>query len=123
MNVFIEIDENICIGVGKCEEVEPNAVELGDDGVSRPLPGIALPEDRAETICKTLEPMLTPERIARIDGVLAARLGSVVAAVEDTYDRDRGAGAGRRRSGVGALSRRSGHPTGSPCARGRRSRR
>lgn len=39
-----------------------------------------------ETICKTLEPMLTPERIARIDGVLAARLGSVVAAVEDTYD-------------------------------------
>src|SRR6478736_9071573 len=38
------------------------------------------------TICKTLEPMLTPERIARIDAVLAARLGSVVAAVEDTYD-------------------------------------
>lgn len=40
----------------------------------------------AETICKTLEPMLTPERIARIDGVLAARLGSITAAVEDTYD-------------------------------------
>lgn len=39
-----------------------------------------------ETICKTLEPMLTPERIARIDGVLAARLGSITAAVEDTYD-------------------------------------
>ena len=40
----------------------------------------------AETICKTLEPMLTPERIARIDAVLAARLASVTAAVEDTYD-------------------------------------
>ena len=30
--------------------------------------------------------MLTPERIARIDAVLAARLASVVTAVEDTYD-------------------------------------
>lgn len=30
--------------------------------------------------------MLTPERIARIDGVLAARLASVVTIVEDTYD-------------------------------------
>jgi tRNA (guanosine-2'-O-)-methyltransferase len=39
-----------------------------------------------ETICKTLEHMLTPERIARIDAVLAARLGSITAAVEDTYD-------------------------------------
>jgi tRNA (guanosine-2'-O-)-methyltransferase len=37
-------------------------------------------------ICAALEPMLTPERIARIDQVLAARLGSVAAAVEDTYD-------------------------------------
>jgi len=39
-----------------------------------------------EAICRALEPMLTPERIARIDAVLAQRLASVVAAVEDTYD-------------------------------------
>ena len=39
-----------------------------------------------EVVCKTLEPMLTPERIARIDQVIEARLASVVAAVEDTYD-------------------------------------
>ncbi len=39
-----------------------------------------------EVICRTLEPMLTPERIARIDSVLEARLGSVTLAVEDTYD-------------------------------------
>lgn len=39
-----------------------------------------------EVICSTLEPMLTPERIARIDAVLDARLGSVTLAVEDTYD-------------------------------------
>ena len=31
-------------------------------------------------------PMMTPERIARIDEVLASRLASVVTAVEDTYD-------------------------------------
>jgi tRNA (guanosine-2'-O-)-methyltransferase len=39
-----------------------------------------------DAICRALEPMLTPERIARIDAVLDARLGSVTAAVEDTYD-------------------------------------
>ena len=40
----------------------------------------------AEAVCRTLAPMLTGERIARIDQVLAARLGSVVTLVEDTYD-------------------------------------
>ena len=39
-----------------------------------------------EAVCTALEPLLTAERIARIDAVLAARLGSVVAADEDTYD-------------------------------------
>jgi tRNA (guanosine-2'-O-)-methyltransferase len=39
-----------------------------------------------DTICRVLEPMLTAERIARIDAVLAARLASVATAVEDTYD-------------------------------------
>jgi ferredoxin len=53
MKVFVAIDADVCIGVGKCEELEPNAVELGDDGISRPLPGIALPQERAERICKT----------------------------------------------------------------------
>jgi tRNA (guanosine-2'-O-)-methyltransferase len=37
-------------------------------------------------VCDALEPLLTPERIARIDHVLDARLTSVTAAVEDTYD-------------------------------------
>jgi tRNA (guanosine-2'-O-)-methyltransferase len=40
----------------------------------------------AETVCSTLQPMLTIERITRIDSVLAARLASVVTLVEDTYD-------------------------------------
>jgi len=37
-------------------------------------------------VCGALEDLLTPERIARIDAVLDARLGSLTAAVEDTYD-------------------------------------
>jgi len=39
-----------------------------------------------EAVCEALAPLLTAERIARIDQVLAARLGSVVTLVEDTYD-------------------------------------
>lgn len=39
-----------------------------------------------DEVCRVLEPMLTPERIARIDRVLAARLASVITVVEDTYD-------------------------------------
>ncbi|HSD90522.1 MAG TPA: RNA methyltransferase [Kofleriaceae bacterium] len=39
-----------------------------------------------DAVCRALEPLLTPDRIARIDAVLAMRLGSIVAAVEDTYD-------------------------------------
>jgi tRNA (guanosine-2'-O-)-methyltransferase len=39
-----------------------------------------------ERVCGALQSMLTPERIARIDSVLDARLASLAAAVEDTYD-------------------------------------
>ncbi len=39
-----------------------------------------------DVICRVLEPMLTAERIARIDAVLGARLASVATVVEDTYD-------------------------------------
>jgi tRNA (guanosine-2'-O-)-methyltransferase len=37
-------------------------------------------------VCEALTPLLTPERIARIDQVIDARLASVAAVVEDTYD-------------------------------------
>ncbi|HVV85073.1 MAG TPA: RNA methyltransferase [Kofleriaceae bacterium] len=39
-----------------------------------------------EAVCAALAPMLTEERIAIIDRVLAARLGSVIPVVEDVYD-------------------------------------
>jgi ferredoxin len=50
--VFIAIDHDVCIGVGRCEELEPNAVDLGDNPVSTPRPGIALPLERAEIVVK-----------------------------------------------------------------------
>src|SRR2546423_8403648 len=37
-------------------------------------------------ICRVLAPMLSADRIARIDRVLASRLASLVTVVEDTYD-------------------------------------
>ena len=40
----------------------------------------------ADAVCEALAPILTAERIRRIDEVLAARLASVVTVVEDTYD-------------------------------------
>jgi tRNA (guanosine-2'-O-)-methyltransferase len=40
----------------------------------------------AEAVQRALAPLLTAERIARIDGVLDARLASVTIAVENTYD-------------------------------------
>jgi ferredoxin len=51
--VFIAIDQDICVGVGKCEELEPNAVDLGNNAVSTPLPGIALTLERAERLVKS----------------------------------------------------------------------
>src|SRR5215831_13461764 len=45
--------------------------------------------------------MLTPERIARIDAVLAARLTSVVTIVEDTYDPHNAAATIRTTEAIG----------------------
>jgi tRNA (guanosine-2'-O-)-methyltransferase len=54
-----------------------------------------------EAVCSTLAPMLTVERIARIDQVLAARLGSVVTLVEDTYDPHNAAATIRTTEAIG----------------------
>lgn len=61
----------------------------------------ALARFGSDAICAALAPMLTPERIARIDGVLAARLASVVAIVEDTYDPHNAAAAIRTAEALG----------------------
>jgi len=55
----------------------------------------------AEAVCAALLPMLTPERVARIDTVLANRLTSVVTIVEDTYDPRNAAATIRTTEGLG----------------------
>lgn len=55
----------------------------------------------AEAVCAALLPMLTPERVARIDTVLANRLASVVTIVEDTYDPHNAAATIRTTEAIG----------------------
>lgn len=55
----------------------------------------------ADAVCATLGPILTPERIARIDAVLAMRLASVATVVEDTYDPHNAAAAIRTTEALG----------------------
>jgi tRNA (guanosine-2'-O-)-methyltransferase len=55
----------------------------------------------ADAVCATLAPMLTPERIARMDAVLAARLQSVATIVEDTYDPHNAAATIRTTEAIG----------------------
>lgn len=54
-----------------------------------------------EAVCAALTPLLTPDRIERIDAVLADRLGSVVPVVEDVYDPMNGAAVIRTGEALG----------------------
>lgn len=54
-----------------------------------------------DAVCAALAPLLTAERIARIDEVLANRLGSVVTVVEDTYDPHNAAATIRTTEAIG----------------------
>ena len=54
-----------------------------------------------DAVCAALAPLLTAERIARIDQVLAQRLGSVVTVVEDTYDPHNAAATIRTTEAIG----------------------
>jgi ferredoxin len=50
MKVFITIDPDTCGGIGKCEEIAEEAVELGDDGISH-VTGVAVDMDVARALC------------------------------------------------------------------------
>ena len=54
-----------------------------------------------DAVCAALAPMMTAERIARIDAVLAARLASVITIVEDTYDPHNAAATIRTTEAIG----------------------
>ena len=49
MKVFITIDPDTCVGIGKCEEIAEEAVELGDDGISH-VTGVAVDMDVARAL-------------------------------------------------------------------------
>ena len=82
-------------------------------------------------MCRALAPMLTPERIARIDRVLAARLASrrhrrrghlrsAQRGRDDPHDRGaRAAGAARDRAGRAVLGRQGRHARRAPLDRSR----
>jgi tRNA (guanosine-2'-O-)-methyltransferase len=61
------------------------------------LPASASPED----VIAALEPQLTPERRARIDAVLDARLGGLTVVLENLHDPHNGAAALRSVEGFG----------------------
>ena len=69
-----------------------------DDAISRLIERYG-----PDKICAALEPMLTAERIARIDRVLDQRLVSVAAAVEDTYDPHNAAATIRTSEALGLM--------------------
>jgi tRNA (guanosine-2'-O-)-methyltransferase len=75
------------------EEIVPGMVK---DAISR-----IIERHGPDAVCAALAPMLTAERIARIDQVLAARLGSVVTVVEDTYDPHNAAATIRTTEAIG----------------------
>jgi len=50
VKVHIVIDPATCVGIGKCEELAEEAVELGDDGVSH-VTGVAVDLDVARNLC------------------------------------------------------------------------
>jgi ferredoxin len=55
MDVFIRIDASTCIGYGECVGLDPDAVELDEDGIAHPLDG-AIDRERADAlvqICPT----------------------------------------------------------------------
>jgi len=66
----------------------------------------------AARVCATLEDMVTPERVARIDAVLAARLASVITLVEDTYDPHNAAATIRTTEALGLAELHVAEPNG-----------
>ena len=49
--VTVTVDDEVCIGVGQCELLEPDSFRVDDDdGIARVLNGGHLPRGRAEVV-------------------------------------------------------------------------
>ena len=78
------------------EELPPAAGPRPPDAIDK-----MIAEHGPAAICAILAPILTEERVARIDAVLASRLGSVVPVVEDVYEPHNGAAVIRSAEALG----------------------
>jgi tRNA (guanosine-2'-O-)-methyltransferase len=78
----------------------PSAAVVDDAAVTDAISRI-IERHGPDAVCAALAPILTAERIARIDQVLAARLTSVVTVVEDTYDPHNAAATIRTTEAIG----------------------
>jgi len=85
------------------DEAEPDVAETAEltEASPRDAIGRIIARHGADAVCAALAPLLTAERIARIDQVLAQRLGSVVTVVEDTYDPHNAAATIRTTEAIG----------------------
>jgi len=88
------------------DEADPDVAEPAEpsdlpDAPARDPIGQIIARHGPDAVCAALAPLLTADRIARIDQVLARRLGSVVTLVEDTYDPHNAAATIRTTEAIG----------------------
>ena len=50
MNVHVVVDPDTCIGSGECVALDPDVIELGDDGIAHVLVD-TMEEERAKALC------------------------------------------------------------------------
>lgn len=48
--VELYIDDTICVGMGRCEVVEPDVFEIDDDAISQVIGAARFTEDRAKAV-------------------------------------------------------------------------
>lgn len=78
------------------EDLPPPTGPRGPDAIDR-----LIAQHGPATICAILAPVLTEARVARIEQVLAARLGSIIPVVEDVYEPHNGAAVIRSAEALG----------------------
>src|SRR5215813_1679155 len=85
------------------DEADPEVAETAELTEAPPRDELSriIARHGADAVCAALAPLLTADRIARIDQVLAQRLGSVVTVVEDTYDPHNAAATIRTTEAIG----------------------
>lgn len=49
-SVELYVDDTICVGMGRCEVVEPNVFEIDDDAISQIVGAANFTEDRAKAV-------------------------------------------------------------------------